>query len=121
MFIITYIDTGTLALARDHAIRHALTQGYSASEHGLAGIALKVYSDRPHASLFKAAAIVGIGRANVVDVSRKRGSGDEVGIDLEELETYLKATPPGSGKGAIVSLSFGEVNTVRVFGGLFDS
>ena len=40
-----------------------------------------------------------------------------MGIDLSELESYLKATPPGSGKGAIVSLSFGEVNTVRVLKG----
>jgi hypothetical protein len=73
-----------------------------------------VYSDRPHGSLLKASGIVGIGRSNVVDLGRKTGDGDVVGIDLGELEKYLgEAAEPGSRIGAVVSLSFGEISTVR--------
>jgi hypothetical protein len=73
---------------------------------------VKVFTDRPHASLLKASAIVGIGRANVVDLGKKSGDSEAIGIELGELERHLKETSPGSGKAAIVSLSFGEINTV---------
>jgi hypothetical protein len=83
------------------------------AEDGFAGVTVKVYADRPHASLVKAAATVGIGRANVVDLAQPVGDGESVGIALDELETHLKAAAPRSGTAAVVSLSFGEVSTVR--------
>ncbi|KAF8585064.1 PLP-dependent transferase [Ramaria rubella] len=101
-----------LALARDHAVRHALASStHSVSEDGYGGVTVKVYTDRPHASLLKAAAAVGVGRANVVDLGRKIEDGDTMGIDLGELEKHLKDAAPGSGTAAVVSLSFGEVST----------
>lgn len=82
------------------------------SEDGFGGVTVKVITDRPHASLMKAAAVVGIGRANVVDLGKQIGQSGVIGIDLEELERIFQETAPGSGKAAMVSLSFGEVNTV---------
>lgn len=108
-----------LALGRDHAVRHALgSSTHSVSEDGFAGIKVTVYTDRPHASLLKAAAIVGIGRANVVDLGKPVAGTDTIGIDLGELEGYIGDAGPGSGRAVVVSLSFGEVNTVRA--GYFD-
>ncbi|KAF8516439.1 hypothetical protein BU17DRAFT_67449 [Hysterangium stoloniferum] len=101
-----------LALARDYAVRKALgSPTYSVAEDGFGGATVKVYSDRPHASLIKASGIVGLGKSNVVDIGRKSGASGVVGIDLEELEKYLKEAAPGSGIGAVVSLSFGEIST----------
>jgi hypothetical protein len=54
------------ACARDFAIRHAIQDPeYSTAEHGFAGAKVIVLTDRPHASLLKAASLVGIGRSNV--------------------------------------------------------
>ncbi|KAF8490899.1 pyridoxal phosphate-dependent transferase [Gautieria morchelliformis] len=101
-----------LALGRDYAVRHALASStHSVSEDGFGGVTVKVYSDRPHASLLKAAATVGIGRANVIDLGKIIGDSGTIGIELGELEKYLKEAAPGSGTAAIVSLSFGEVST----------
>ena len=83
---------------------------------------MKVYTDRPHASLLKAVAITGIGRSNVIDLGKPIHADDEelgaIGIDLDELVRHLKEakdglTPSGVTTASIVSLSFGEVNTVR--------
>lgn len=55
-----------VAAGRDYAIREALGDpSYSVAEDGFGGVNVRVLSDRPHASLYKAAAIVGIGRSNV--------------------------------------------------------
>lgn len=67
--------------------------------------------DRPHASTVKAAALVGIGRSNVIDI----GASDGKGIDLNVLEARLSgysASFERDRKVAFVVLSFGEVNTV---------
>lgn len=54
------------ACGRDFAVRKALNDpSYSVAEDGFGGVTVKVLSDRPHASLVKAASIVGIGRSNV--------------------------------------------------------
>ena len=66
---------------------------------------------------------MGIGRGNVIDLGKNIGGGGDsgaetgsaeiIGINLHELEQHLKAAAaPGSGTAAVVSLSFGEVNTV---------
>lgn len=110
-----------LALARNHAVRTALNSpDHSVSEDGFAGVTVKVYTDRPHASLLKAAALVGIGRSNVIDIGKKLNPAEEqndiIGIDLNELEEHFKQSLlPSSVNGiktaAVVSVSFGEVNT----------
>lgn len=54
------------AIGRDFAVRQALGDPtYSVAEDGFGGVEVKVLSDRPHASLLKAASVVGIGRSNV--------------------------------------------------------
>ena len=75
------------------------------AEHGLASTPkIYVFTDRHHASIEKAAAVVGIGRANVITIPRERFVEDLKGklIHCEE-----------KGEGIVVVLSFGEVNTVR--------
>ncbi|KAF9517184.1 hypothetical protein BS47DRAFT_1389988 [Hydnum rufescens UP504] len=97
-----------LACGRDFAIRHAIQDPeYSAAEHGLSRADVKVLADRPHASLLKAASLVGIGRSNVIDMFDAKAQQ----IDLTLLEGRLAACPPGGLQGIIVALSFGEVNT----------
>ncbi|KIJ45920.1 hypothetical protein M422DRAFT_29566 [Sphaerobolus stellatus SS14] len=116
-----------MAVARDYAIQQTLKTNanspYSVSEYGFGGVVVKVYTDRPHSSLLKAAAITGIGRSNVIDLGKpiKREGDDNAdsgtfGIDLAELEKYLKEAAESSATSgvrtaAIVVLSFGEVNT----------
>jgi glutamate/tyrosine decarboxylase-like PLP-dependent enzyme len=92
-----------LACGREHAIRTVLGEDYSVAEDGFGGVTITVFSDRAHCSLVKAAALVGIGRKNFVQLGSTRG----------EIEKQLQSCGSGTGRGAIVSLSFGEVNTVR--------
>jgi glucokinase len=54
--------------------------------------------------LAKGAATIGIGRKNFV----------QLGDTEEEIEAQLKTCGPGTGRGAIVTLSYGEVNTVSL-------
>ncbi|CAE6446321.1 unnamed protein product [Rhizoctonia solani] len=100
-----------MTCGRDYAVRTATgNQEHSVAEDGFAGITVQVLCDRPHVSTVKAAAIVGIGRSNVVDV----GSPDGKGIDLNTLEARLSeyaASFERDRKVAFVVLSFGEVNT----------
>lgn len=85
----------------------------SVSEYGLfeviqaAGLSgVQVLSTLPHSSLAKAAAVLGIGRANVKTVSLKD---DPLQFDIKQLEMELAR----SDKVSIVSVSCGEVNTGR--------
>ncbi|KAF8319744.1 PLP-dependent transferase [Clavulina sp. PMI_390] len=97
-----------LACGRDFAVRSALNDpNYSVAEDGFGGVTVKVLGDRIHSSTMKAAAIVGIGRSNVIDVH------DPVtkGFDLKKLEELLASSTPENKTGFIVCPSFGEVNT----------
>ncbi|GJJ15358.1 hypothetical protein Clacol_009634 [Clathrus columnatus] len=113
-----------LALGRDYAVRTALgSPNHSVSEDGFGGVTVQVFCDRPHASLLKAAALVGIGRSNVIDLGKKLshdgGNDNTFGMDLNELEERLKETTTttllggvnGNKTAAVVAISFGEVNT----------
>ncbi|KAJ5225831.1 hypothetical protein N7468_007056 [Penicillium chermesinum] len=71
---------------------------------GLSGV--QVLSTLPHSSLVKAAGVLGIGRANVRDISR---ADDPLKFDLEILEKELARQD----KVSIVAISSGEVNTGR--------
>ena len=95
----------SLACARDDQISRRLPPGYSVAEYGLASTPkIHVFTDRHHASIEKAAAVVGIGRANVLYLPT-------TGF-IEELKVKLNRCKE-NGEGAVVVLSFGEVNTVR--------
>jgi len=93
-----------LGCGREHAVRNILGKDHSVADDGFAGVKVIVFADRPHASLLKAAALIGIGRKNFV----------QLGSTALEIEDQLRTCGPGTGRGAIVSLSYGEVNTVSV-------
>ncbi|KAL3460451.1 pyridoxal phosphate-dependent transferase [Aspergillus heterothallicus] len=105
-----------LACGREYVLRTSLTKKgmtplQSVGESGLfetmqaAGLSgLQILSTMPHSSLVKAAGILGLGRANVKDVSSKN---DHLQFDLELLEEELQR----SDKASIVAVSCGEVNT----------
>ena len=88
----------TMASVGEHGLFDVL-QG-----SGLSGV--QVLSTLPHSSLVKAAGILGVGRANVRDVSR---ADDPLYFDLEVLEEELARID----KVSIVAISCGEVNTGR--------
>ncbi|KAI9376594.1 pyridoxal phosphate-dependent transferase [Aspergillus egyptiacus] len=106
-----------LACGREYVLRQALTTKGATSmdsvgQSGLfetmqaAGLSgLQVLSTMPHSSLVKAAGVLGIGRANVKDVSW--GNNDHLRFDLKLVEHELQRTD----KASIVAVSSGEVNT----------
>ncbi|KAB5590679.1 hypothetical protein CTheo_5875 [Ceratobasidium theobromae] len=100
-----------MACGRDYAVRTATgNEEHSVAEDGFAGTTVQVLCDRPHASTIKAAALVGIGRSNVIDM----GSPDGRGVNLDQLESKLSKFATSfekERKTAFVVLSFGEVNT----------
>ncbi len=100
-----------LACGRDYVLQTAGAGPLSVAEYGLleasrlAGILrMQVLTTVPHSSLRKAASIVGLGRASVVDV----GLPDQPHrFDIPRLEAHLKEW----GIGSIVVVSCAEVNT----------
>lgn len=67
---------------------------------------INIFTSMAHSSLFKAASILGLGRACVHHVGT---SDSEVTFDLQELEQRLKLSHHNSA--SIVAISCGEVNT----------
>lgn len=99
-----------LSLARE-ALVSRLSPGHSTAEDGpWPGKILGNAADG-HASIRKAAALLGIGRKNIRN-GRKQG-GEPAQFDLVELERFLKQCKE-EGNGAIVLPSYGEVNTVSL-------
>jgi glutamate/tyrosine decarboxylase-like PLP-dependent enzyme len=70
---------------------------------------IRVLTSMGHSSLFKAASVVGIGRASVKDIAS--GKDEPWKLDLNALEEELKSTKDGVAY--IVVHSAGEVNTGR--------
>ncbi|KAL4803760.1 pyridoxal phosphate-dependent transferase [Aspergillus unguis] len=105
-----------MACGREYVLRAALRRKGIAStmsvgESGLfetmlaAGLSgIQVLSTMPHSSLVKAAGVLGIGRANVKDVSL---NGDPLQFDFELVRSELQKTDTAT----IVAVSCGEVNT----------
>ncbi|UZJ55094.1 hypothetical protein CBS101457_004414 [Exobasidium rhododendri] len=106
--------------------RHGI-QDWSTAEYGLSGIGalpVKVYVCQAHASIKKTAALSGIGRANVIDVSQRppeQRQGDthtsqeerllcSLDFDLVRLESHLKECYDAKVP-AIVVVGMGEVVT----------
>ncbi|GAA5963489.1 hypothetical protein JCM8115_003383 [Rhodotorula mucilaginosa] len=106
-----------LALGRDWTVariqrtRHGHAD-WSVPEDGLGGVEVDVLVADAHASVKKAAAIVGIGRRSVIDLGdqEKEERGYLGCFDLERLEEQLKRNDE-LGRASIVAVSFGEVNT----------
>lgn len=96
---------------------------HSVAEDGFGGIEIDIFCAGAHASIRKAASIVGIGRSRVVELIKKSGSSsseiienddegrDVVAFDLFELEKRMKLARD-EGRGVIVCPAYGEVNTV---------
>jgi len=97
---------------------------YSVAEDGFGGIEIDILCAGAHASIRKAASIVGIGRSRVIEIVKSlNGNTDEsfnkegrdlVAFDLIELEKRLKDAKE-NGRGVIVCPAYGEVNTVSIF------
>ncbi|HEU4404866.1 MAG TPA: pyridoxal-dependent decarboxylase [Polyangiaceae bacterium] len=99
----TQANLVALATARQWAYERA---GFDAAERGLAGAPpLRVLGGAPHASVYKALAVLGLGRACVEPVECLPG---RRAVDPDALEARLRA---GGGAPAIVVASAGEVNT----------
>ncbi|KDN47758.1 PLP-dependent transferase [Tilletiaria anomala UBC 951] len=104
-----------LASAREAVLRK---YGLKVSEDGLAGSpGIKVFVTQPHASVHKAASLVGVGRKNVIDVGHKVLEGAPIeeqvkalDFDLNRLDEELRACTEIQ-QGAIVIAGLGEVNT----------
>jgi glutamate/tyrosine decarboxylase-like PLP-dependent enzyme len=121
-----------LICAREHTMKNLMSKStgisdWSVAEHGLAGssMPMKVFVSQAHASIKKAAAFAGIGRANVVDVGRrvdhtKLNEKDDVlaararmeclDFDLKRLEAELKQCQERH-QPAVVVVGMGEVVT----------
>ncbi|KAK0790426.1 hypothetical protein LTR75_012055 [Friedmanniomyces endolithicus] len=100
-----------LACGRDYVLQTAGAGPLSVAEYGLleasrlAGILeMQVLTTVPHSSLRKAASIVGLGRASVVDVGL---SEQPHRFDIPRLQAHLEEW----GIGSIVVVSCAEVNT----------
>ncbi|KAM0787284.1 hypothetical protein ACM66B_006517 [Microbotryomycetes sp. NB124-2] len=102
-----------LAMGRDAVINRIQTlrrghSSWSVPEDGFGGVDVQVVVAGAHASVKKAAAIVGIGRNNVVDLTDHE-SELPCDFDLDKLEEALKRNYE-QGRGSIVVMSAGEVN-----------
>ncbi|EEQ31941.1 pyridoxal-dependent decarboxylase [Microsporum canis CBS 113480] len=96
-----------LACGREYVLRKAVQKkGGNGSLKGL-----QVLSTLPHASVGKAAGILGIGRANVKSIATQTGGtdGQPLKFDFDVLEKELARADVAT----IVSISCGEVNTGR--------
>jgi hypothetical protein len=91
---------------------------YSVADSGFpVGVRIRVITDRHHVSIEKAAAVVGIGRKNVVDLSATSNNSSmffSEKLDME-LDSYnSEDMKTGVRTGLIVVVGFAEVNTVRL-------
>lgn len=94
-----------LALGREWAAREL---GRSAAEDGLAGLPpIPVLSGEAHSSIFKALAMLGMGRRSLHAVPRLPG--DREAVDVDALRRELAAL---DGRPAIVVANAGTVNSV---------
>ncbi|KAF8475546.1 pyridoxal phosphate-dependent transferase [Kalaharituber pfeilii] len=85
---------------------------------GISGI--DILCAMPHASIYKAAGVLGLGKDSVKDIGRYK-DGLPWELDMDALESYLagKKENEGQGKrGVVVIMSWGEVNTGRFTSGI---
>lgn len=103
-----------LALGRE-ALVQRLSPGHSVAEDGPWHGDIVGYAADGHASIRKAAGLLGIGRKKVVN-GRQAGE-PAAHMDLTKLEQFLKECQAEE-KGCMVFPSYGEVNTVSLPGRL---
>ncbi len=100
----TTANFAALATGREWVSRQ---QGKSASQEGLYGLSpIKILSAAPHSSIFKALAMLGMGRTSVVQVGKLPGNREA--IDIDDLREQLAAM---NGQPCIVVANAGTVNT----------
>lgn len=109
-----------LACAREQVLQRAMQargagDDWSLAENGYDEhtALVNVFVAQPHASIKKAAAIVGIGRRRVKDLGRRNTADNlvaSVDFDLDELKAHLVLAEERK-EGAVVVVGMGEVNT----------
>ena len=99
-----------LAVGRQAVLSRILGSSYNAAEDGYRGVEIDVLAAESHASIRKAASVVGIGRSRVVELVGG-GENELAAFDMLKLERALKEAKE-KGRGVIVCPSYGEVNTV---------
>lgn len=113
-----------LACGREHIF--STGSGISVGELGLleasrqTGIdGIDILCALPHASIYKTAGLLGLGKQNVKDIGRAE-EGLPWEINLKVLEEHLSGKAAGEGKkrGVIVVMSWGEVNTGKFTSGI---
>ena len=103
-----------LALGRQFAISRILGEKYDVAEDGFGGVDIDIFAAGAHASIRKAAALVGIGRSRVFDLTGAQAIDEPVAFDLATLEKRMNEARD-QGRGVIVCPSYGEVNTVSLW------
>ncbi|KAJ3195365.1 hypothetical protein HK101_000407 [Irineochytrium annulatum] len=100
-----------LACGRDYVMSKVKGVEFRACEEGLTDCKISVLHANAHASVGKAASLVGIGRKHCVNMATSDGQdGHLPDFDLTALEERLK-TAQADGVGVILVVSYGEVNT----------
>jgi glutamate/tyrosine decarboxylase-like PLP-dependent enzyme len=102
-----------LSLGREHVVvrlkARAGVPDYSVADQGC-DVPLRIYTAGAHASILKAASILGLGRHNVIELVDERRRDSLVSFDLVALEAALEDCQQ-KGRGAILVASIGEVNS----------
>lgn len=100
-----------LALGRQFVVSQIKGLDWSVAEDGFGGVEVDIFVTGAHASIRKAAALVGIGRSRVKDLTDDSDPNTLVAFDLRGLEEAMLASKR-AGRGVIVCPAYGEVNTV---------
>ncbi|KAI8841954.1 pyridoxal phosphate-dependent transferase [Chytriomyces cf. hyalinus JEL632] len=96
-----------LATGREAVGLSVMGPDFSVADYGFAGFKVIVLHASGHASIAKAAAIVGIGRKNCVDLADEPNSPH---FDIARLESLLRKSKDEK-TGVIIVISSGEVNS----------
>ncbi|KAJ3225913.1 hypothetical protein HDU81_007586 [Chytriomyces hyalinus] len=96
-----------LATGREAVGLSVMGADFSVADYGFAGFKVIVLHASGHASIAKAAAIVGIGRKNCVDLADEPNSPH---FDIARMESLLKKSKDEK-TGVIIVISSGEVNS----------
>ncbi|KAJ3266641.1 hypothetical protein HDU77_011389 [Chytriomyces hyalinus] len=96
-----------LATGREAVALSVMGPDFSVADYGFAGFKVTVLHASGHASIAKAAAIVGIGRKNCVDLADEPNSPH---FDMTRLESLLGKSKDEK-TGVIIVISSGEVNS----------
>ncbi|KAJ3219983.1 hypothetical protein HDU67_007716 [Dinochytrium kinnereticum] len=95
-----------LSCGRDYVMKKIRGEDFSVADEGLAGCKVMVFHADAHASIGKAAAVVGVGRRSCVNLAKEGGAEFDIAVLEQRLEECRRERV-----GCIVVTSHGEVNT----------